>query len=84
MSFRFIPDMVCASEGDTPTTQTTHHTKQMNPFKQAAPFIAAATAPLFLVIAVATFMEPKIDHGSKNNNWKLEAVKGYLQNEQET
>ena len=24
-----------------------------------------------------------IDHGSKNNNWKLEAVKGYLQNEQE-
>ena len=23
------------------------------------------------------------EQGSKNNNWKLEAVKGYLQNEQE-
>ena len=57
MEAKAITAMVCLSEGMTLTI----HTTQMNPFKQAAPFIAPATAPLFLVIAVATAMAPKAE-----------------------
>ena len=34
---------------------------KMNGFKEAAPFIVAATAPLFLVIGLATFMAHKAE-----------------------
>ena len=48
--------MVC-SRGESPT----HHTNQMNLFKDAAPLIALAAAPLVLVIAIATLIALKVE-----------------------
>ena len=38
----------------------------------------------FYTLVFSTNAKTTQQHGSKNNDWKLEAVKGYLQNEQET
>ena len=50
--------MVCLSEA----MSLTININQMNPLKKATPFIAVATAPLFL-IAVAIFTAPKAEAG---------------------